>query len=172
MLPAKKSHSSPLRNSLFWVACTTLAVCFVALLVSVATSHQSRRPLTLEGTPSAKGPIRASNAARRNEEAVVKYVIDGDTVVLSDGRHVRYLRIDTPERGEPGFDEARRANERLVLGKEVTLSFHKERFDTYGRTLAEVFVDGQSVTQLLLDEGHDKPSHHRHLARHSPDHSE
>jgi micrococcal nuclease len=27
----------------------------------------------------------------------VKWVADGDTIILRDGRHVRYIGIDTPE---------------------------------------------------------------------------
>jgi len=46
------------------------------------------------------------------EEALVTRVIDGDTVVLENGEHVRYIGIDTPERGRPYYAEAKRENER------------------------------------------------------------
>jgi len=47
------------------------------------------------------------------ESARVKYVIDGDTVVLEDRRHVRLLAINTPEvagkrPAEPGGEAAKR----------------------------------------------------------------
>ena len=48
-------------------------------------------------------------------------VIDGDTVVLADGERVRYIGMDTPERGEPFFDEATEYNRRLVEGRRVQL---------------------------------------------------
>lgn len=77
--------------------------------------------------------------APRNELRVVK-VIDGDTIILSDGRIVRYIGIDTPEKGQPFYDAAKNFNRKLVQGKRVELEFDLERYDNYGRLLAYVFV--------------------------------
>ena len=72
-------------------------------------------------------------------------VVDGDTIrVRYEGREepVRLLCIDTPERGESGFEEATEAMRGLVEGREVVLEFERpgemER-DRYGRLLAYVF---------------------------------
>src|SRR3989344_4407764 len=35
------------------------------------------------------------------EQALVRRVIDGDTIELSDGKKVRYIGIDTPETVDP-----------------------------------------------------------------------
>ena len=48
------------------------------------------------------------------ETAIVSQVVDGDTVVLEDGRTVRYLGIDTPEAGEPYSVEATEKNREFV----------------------------------------------------------
>ena len=74
----------------------------------------------------------------------VTRVVDGDTIrVLYRGtdESVRLLRIDTPERGQPGFEEATAALRRLVGGREVVLEFETpgvEERDRYGRLLAYV----------------------------------
>jgi micrococcal nuclease len=81
-----------------------------------------------------------------NESALVTGVIDGDTIIIADGQRVRYLGIDTPERGKDGPDEflAREAylfNRNLVLHKKVRLVYGPERRDRFERVLAYVFLD-------------------------------
>jgi endonuclease YncB( thermonuclease family) len=83
----------------------------------------------------------------------VKRVVDGDTIVLADGRHIRYLGINTPEHGEPFWREARDYNAQKVRGKKVTLEFGEVLEDKYGRTLAYVFVGGEMVNAQLLKAG-------------------
>jgi micrococcal nuclease len=86
-------------------------------------------------------------------------VDDGDTVQLLDGRRVRYIGIDSPERGEPGkgeflAEEASRFNRALVLGREVRLELEAEERDRFGRLLAQVYLkDGLWVNQALVREG-------------------
>lgn len=84
----------------------------------------------------------------------VERIIDGDTVVLVDGRTVRYIGINTPERGEPYYEEAKEANRRLVDGKEVKLGFDEEEKDRYERTLAYVYVGDTFVNAQLVREGY------------------
>lgn len=87
-------------------------------------------------------------------------VIDGDTIILSDGQRVRYLGIDAPEREGKGpaeflAQESTRLNRRLVLKKEVRVVYGPERRDRYDRLLAYVFlnngmfVNGEMVRQGL-----------------------
>lgn len=98
------------------------------------------------------------------ERVKINYVIDGDTVILADGRHVRYIGIDAPElQPEEGVENreeiirsanaSRRENERLVLNKEVLLEKDVQEFDKYGRTLAYVWVEGKLVNEELLRTG-------------------
>jgi micrococcal nuclease len=91
----------------------------------------------------------------------VKWVIDGDTVVLSDGQKVRYIGIDAPElahnghNAEPYGDEAKRFNASLVDRKKVHLEFDKERNDQYQRLLAYIFLkDGTFVNAEILSNGY------------------
>ncbi len=87
-------------------------------------------------------------------ESRVKWVIDGDTIILEDGRKVRYAGIDSPERGEPFYRKATRRNMSLVKGRSITIVVCKEKpYDKYGRLLAWVYVDGVDVSAVLLKEG-------------------
>nr|MBC8361511.1 thermonuclease family protein [Candidatus Desulfatibia profunda] len=84
----------------------------------------------------------------------VRWVNDGDTVVLTDGRHVRYIGINAPEidhenqRAEPYGYQAKKYNEKLVLSKTICLQFDKEQYDQYGRLLAYVFLPGMAGNVL------------------------
>src|SRR5436190_20951538 len=70
--------------------------------------------------------------------ARVERVVDGDTIVLSDGERVRYIGMDTPESVKPGTPvqcyakAAARENERLIGGQQVRLRYDAERYDRYG----------------------------------------
>ncbi len=70
----------------------------------------------------------------------VREVIDGDTIVLNDGRKVRYLGINAPEHGQPFAREATNFNRRLVSGLSVRLEFDQARQDRHGRLLAYVYA--------------------------------
>lgn len=94
-------------------------------------------------------------------EAVrVKYINDGDTVQLTDGRLLRYIGINAPEidharkTAQPLGFEARSQNAGLVAGQVLRLEFDIERLDDYGRSLAYVFLaDGSMVNERLLRAG-------------------
>jgi micrococcal nuclease len=94
-----------------------------------------------------------SGTAFSQENAKVQKVYDGDTVLLSDGRKIRYLGINTPEWQEPFYLKAKRLNELLVMGKDIRLEFDKERVDKYGRLLAYVYVGDQMVNAKMIEGG-------------------
>ncbi len=83
----------------------------------------------------------------------VKEVIDGDTIVLQSGEHVRYIGIDTPEREQPFYQEAKELNQKLVEGKEIRIEFDVQKKDKYGRTLAYVYVGEAFVNAELVRNG-------------------
>jgi micrococcal nuclease len=95
--------------------------------------------------------------------AEVLRVIDGDTIQVRIGNAtetVRYIGINTPElhhptRGvEPGGQTAAEANRRLVEGQSVLLEFDAQTRDRYLRLLAYVWVNGQLVNALLVQQGY------------------
>jgi micrococcal nuclease len=87
------------------------------------------------------------------EQAVVARVIDGDTLELEGGERVRLIGIDTPEKGEECFEEAKKGLERLVLGRSVLLAKDVSERDKYGRLVRFVYLDGLLVNLVLVEEG-------------------
>ncbi|MBW2615209.1 MAG: thermonuclease family protein [Deltaproteobacteria bacterium] len=90
----------------------------------------------------------------------VKFVYDGDTILLENKSKVRYLGINTPEIDHKGRKNefmahvARNSNLELVKGARVSLEFDKEKKDRYGRLLAYVFLEnGNMVNALLVRKG-------------------
>ncbi|HLG93977.1 MAG TPA: hypothetical protein VI546_04005, partial [candidate division Zixibacteria bacterium] len=66
------------------------------------------------------------SSALPGRKGKVKKVLDGDTIVLENGEKIRYLCIDSPEEGEPFYDEANRVNDSLVLEKSVRVEFDRK----------------------------------------------
>lgn len=104
-----------------------------------------------------------------NSWVKVKWVADGDTIILQDDRHVRYIGIDTPEidhknhRAAPMGYEARSMNRQLVDGRQLRLVYDREKKDRHGRTLAYVYRrDGLFVNGELLKQGY------AHFSTHFP----
>jgi len=93
----------------------------------------------------------------QNGQVQVAHVVDGDTLILVDGRKVRIAGIDTPELKpvpEPGGLEARRALKRLIGRRAVTLEEVPPGVDKYGRTLARVWTaEGEDAGAALIREG-------------------
>ena len=82
---------------------------------------------------------------------------DGDTCRTSRGERIRLACIDTPElrskRADPVPAKAARDYLRnLVVGSNVGI--RRITTDRYGRTVAELFVDGSNVQQQLVAAGH------------------
>jgi micrococcal nuclease len=91
----------------------------------------------------------------------VKWVNDGDTIVLSNGQHVRYIGINAPEiahdnhKAEAFGYAAKKYNQSLVLSKKVRLEFDKEKHDHYGRLLAYIFLlDGTLINKKMIEKGY------------------
>lgn len=99
---------------------------------------------------------------RIDEQALVKQVLDGDTVDLEDGRRIRLIGLNTPEIGHGGTPsaplaiEARDRLQQLLAehGNRIALRHDRERTDEHQRTLAHGFLaGGASITAELLDQG-------------------
>lgn len=91
----------------------------------------------------------------KNEESshthVISRVIDGDTVETADGETVRLAGIDTPERGECGYKEAKSELERLVLDQPVTLiPAGDDDRDKYDRLIRYVEFDKAKVDGVVF----------------------
>ncbi len=96
--------------------------------------------------------------------------VDGDTLRCANLRaeangRVRLARIDAPERGEQGYEEATRTLSGMVEGREVTCELvdadpRTDKFeerDPYGRPVARCRVDGRDLGQVLIEMEMAKP---------------
>jgi len=88
----------------------------------------------------------------------VQEVIDGDTIELDDGQHVRMIGVDAPETGRPGADEATEFVKGKVQGKEVWLESDGDDKDAYGRLRRYVWLQkptaqpaGNQICQYMLN---------------------
>lgn len=102
------------------------------------------------------GLAQAAGAVRETlPDASATLVIDGDSLWLETGGamlEVRLQGIDAPEICQPWGPEARDALRDLVQGK--TVQFRTVGKDSYGRTLATLYVDGTlEVNRALVKEG-------------------
>jgi len=84
---------------------------------------------------------------------LVKEVVDGDTIVLSDGSRVRLTGINTPEYGMYFFEEAKEVLEAIVLGREVILEKDITDKDKYGRLLKYVYTGDLFVNLEMVKRG-------------------
>lgn len=99
------------------------------------------------GNASGKGEYDASG--------VCTYVVDGDTIDVSGMGRIRLVGVNTPERGEPGYREAKDFMKSMCLSRTVQLDIDDaKRHDKYGRVLAVVYVNGVNINRELLRMGY------------------
>lgn len=123
-----------------------LAIVIAALIIGVAIYFGIR------GAKEAKAPSSLAECLAPSEAMVTK-IIDGDTVVVEGGYHVRLLGIDADERGYPCYEAAKSHLEELILNKEVRLEKDITDVDQYDRCLRYIFLDGQNINLQLVEEG-------------------
>ncbi len=115
---------------------------FFALLIMVFPIAEASCPIT-EG-----GYFEVKSA----------YAIDGDTIVLADGRHLRLIGVNTPEIGRKGKADQPLAVKALEQTEEflnaagsLLISTGSESHDRYGRLLAHVSnQQGESLEEILV----------------------
>jgi len=81
----------------------------------------------------------------------VTRVIDGDTFEIYSGETIRLLCVDTPEKNQQGYEEAKLFLESLILNKEVNLTSSLTDKDIYDRLLRYVHINNQFVNKLVLE---------------------
>ena len=86
------------------------------------------------------------------EFGIVERVIDGDTIVV-ENESIRLLGINSPERGEKYYEEAKEYLEFLVLNNTVKLQTEKEDRDRYDRKLRYVVIGLTNINLELVKKG-------------------
>ena len=111
-------------------------------------------PASANKGDAVSGNQASSQLKGEHEEVGVKRVVDGDTFVTDDGRKIRMIGINTPEKGRPFNKDATNFLKDLITGKRVTIEFGSEKKGRYGRYLAyvhmgDLFVSGEIVRRGL-----------------------
>ena len=89
----------------------------------------------------------------------VQRVVDGDTLLLTNGHRVRLIGADTPETVKPNWPvepwgpEATEFTRQFVAGGQIRLQFDGRPSDKYGRVLAHVWVGEQMLGEELVRAG-------------------
>jgi endonuclease YncB( thermonuclease family) len=81
-------------------------------------------------------------------------VVDGDTIQAeAKGKEIkiRLVEIDAPEMNQPFGAQSKNFLNRLLYKKDVTLISQGE--DRYGRTLGEIYANGESANTLMIKSG-------------------
>lgn len=83
------------------------------------------------------------------------HVVDGDTIDVDGVGRIRLVGVNTPERGQSGYQNATDFVKDMCLGKTVYLDVdNAKNHDKYGRTLAVVYVGNVNLNQELLKRGY------------------
>ncbi len=92
------------------------------------------------------------NFLEEYEFGIVERVVDGDTAIVN-GNSTRLLGVNTPERGEKYYQEAKNFLENLTLNKTAKLEYGKERYDLYKRKLTYLFLEEKNINVELVKNG-------------------
>lgn len=134
----------------------------IILIGSLALLYASNKEL-IEGEVLSFVDIK--DVAFQKDQATIKRVIDGDTVVvtLENGQEetIRLLLIDTPESVHPtkekelfGEEASEYATSILRKGDVITLEIGEVERDKYDRLLAYIWIDDVNFNQLMIEKGY------------------
>lgn len=101
------------------------------------------------------------------ESVTVKEVLDGDSLILSDGRKVRLIGIQAPGGSSVEAKTAKAQLQKRVEGKTVVIAFDEKKQDRYKRVLAYVFCDGVFMNGWMVGNGLAYESEWKPNTRHS-----
>lgn len=118
----------------------------------LSTNSSSNQTPLLNNTLAITGQIIQSNPSIMTSSKVIS-VTDGDTIVLENEERVRLLSINSVEKGQRCWEEAKTRLEQLILNKTVRLESDFDNLDKYRRSLRFIFIDNKNVNVLMVREG-------------------
>mgnify|MGYP001414531273 FL=1 len=92
------------------------------------------------------------NSAENNVLKGKARIIDGDTIEINKEK-IRFGGINSPERNETGY---RLAKDKLIekIANNILTCVREKNKDKYRRTVAECFIDGESLSSFMVREGY------------------
>ena len=96
-----------------------------------------------------------SGIKEKESKNQIAEIIDGDTFRLENGDVVRLLCVDTPEKGEQGYEEAKSfLEDRLLYQDSNNIRLEGNTTDKYNRLLRWVWVNDSLINKEIIDEGY------------------
>ena len=146
-------------NALLITACLSLACGFWLGQLSTPLIAHPPEEVAITGTSNVPPQDKQPNL----QQHPVLRVVDGDTLEMlyrppqAVKEKVRLLYVNTPERGQPGYQQAADALRQLTANRKVRLVFdnldNQPLRDRYGRLLAYVIADGTNVNMEIIRQG-------------------
>ena len=134
----KRRNNNSIKTSLIVVLCVIATFLVLYFAITLLSDNQKENE-------------NQDNNYSKNNEAIE--IIDGDTFRTVDGEIVRLLCVDTPEKGEEGYDEATTFLGSRLFYSDITLEGNET--DKYGRSLRWVYVDDDVlVNKEIIDLGY------------------
>lgn len=92
------------------------------------------------------------NSFSNYEFVKINRIVDGDTVDSDIGK-IRMLGINSPEKGEPYYKEAKDFLNEELLNKTAGIEYGKDKKDRYGRTLGYLFLNNKNINLKQVEQG-------------------
>ena len=132
----------------------------LAAMLGVCAISQAIGALQQESTKQTSQKPTVENQGKEAKEesivAMVTKVIDGDSLKAKtkEGKEyeIQVEGIDAPELKQPHGKEATEALSKMVMGKEIKVTWTKK--DNFDRLLAQIHVDKTHANQEMLRTGH------------------
>ena len=150
------------QNKIFWAVIIGAFIIGAGLYFGLqktetALAPKLVAPILVQNQPQNTAPVGKINSVAATcgvaENTIVTKVIDGDTVVVEGGWHVRLLGMDADEKGYPCYTSAKTRLENLVLSKQIILEKDVSNVDQYGRCLRYIFLGSMNIDTQLVKEG-------------------
>jgi endonuclease YncB( thermonuclease family) len=84
--------------------------------------------------------------------AICEHVEDGDTFRTKMKNWIRLANVCAPEKGQSGYEKAKKILEDLILNKEIV--YEQVSTDKYGRIVAEVWLGNLHVNAYMRQQGY------------------
>ena len=93
-----------------------------------------------------------TNSSEKNISKGKARIIDGDTIEINKEK-IRFGGINSPERNEVGYKLAKDKLSEKIINKTLVCIREKNK-DRYSRTVAECFVNGESISSFMVKKGY------------------
>jgi micrococcal nuclease len=127
------------------------------LLPGILSFQKKENPVQKEKqyipkSASLPNPLKAEVIGIQDGDTIeLKFIFDGNKAGFRQGKpvRIRFLHINSPERGKPFYKIAKQYTSERCFHKIVTIK-HTGEFDRYGRLLGEVVLPNGSVLNKEL----------------------